>query len=241
MQKLKNVEFPIIKFAAALLLALGACTAFAGSLNDLKYTSLPGDRVQIKLLLSEPLAAEPLNFTIDNPARVALDFPGTTLALKQKTQGIGVGKVESVTAVEAEGRTRVVVNLVQLVPYKVESAGNEVTLTLEGIPGDITASPGAPLVSTTTPAANPATATMPGTASGARVNGIDFRRGPRGEAQIVVDLSDPNIGVNIEEQGEKLIVDFIDTSLPDALDRKLDVTDFATPAREIDTSRHGNG
>ncbi|MSR14477.1 MAG: type IV pilus secretin PilQ [Gammaproteobacteria bacterium] len=242
MRFIKKTKPSFTQAIAALVLALCASGALAGSLNDLKYTSLPGGRVQIKLTLSEPMAAEPLNFTIDNPARIALDFPATSLALKEKTQHVGVGKVEGVTAVEAEGRTRVVVNLVQLVPYKIESAGNEVTITLEGVPGDLTASSGAAMpTAAATPGATATAVTMPGTASGARVNGIDFRRGPRGEAQVVVDLSDPNVGINIEEQGEKLIVDFIDTVLPDELDRKLDVMDFATPAREIDTSRRGNG
>ena len=231
-----------LRACLSVLLAMSAQVAAAGALNDLKYTSLPGDRVQIKMILSEPLSAEPLNFTIDNPARIALDFPGTTLSLKDKNQSVGVGKVESVSAVEAEGRTRVVVNLVQLVPYQITTVGNVVTLTLEGIAGDIMAESGA--AATTAPATTSAPAgsiTMPGGATNAQVRGIDFRRGPRGEAQIVVDLSDPNVGVNIEEQGEKLIVDFIDTALPDALDRKLDVMDFATPAQEIDTTRHGNG
>ena len=82
---------------------------------------------------------------------------------------------------------------------------------------------------------------MPGAAAGAKITDIDFRRGPAGEAQIVVDLSVPNIAINITEQGENMIVDFADTMLPDALDRKLDVMDFATPAREIDTFRQGNG
>lgn len=230
---------------------VGACLlaaqpmAQAAVLNDLKYTSLPGDRVQIKMTLSEALAAEPLNFTIDNPARIALDFPGTTLGLKEKNQSVGVGKVESVTAVEAEGRTRVVVNLVQLVPYQIEAAGNVVTLTMEGVPGDISAEPNAAVVSADAvpgaPVPAPGSLTMPGGATNAQIRGIDFRRGPRGEAQVVVDLSDPNVGINIEEQGDKLIVDFVDTALPDELDRKLDVMDFATPAQEIDTSRHGNG
>ncbi len=222
-----------------MLLSSALCAA---TLDDIKYTSLPGDRVQIKLTLSEPVSGDPLSFTIDNPARVAFDFPGTTLKALARSQHIGVGKVESVNAVEAEGRTRVVVNLVQLTPYQVETAGNVVTVTLEGVPADITAVPGAMAAA---PAAGreatPATATMPGTASGERIEGIDFRRGPAGEAQIVVDLSNPNIGINIEEQGGKLIVDFIDTQLPEELDRKLDVTDFATPAREVDTTRHGNG
>ena len=234
-------------FRGSLLAALAwfTASAFGGTVDDIKYNSLPGDRVQIKLHLSQPLTADPLNFTINNPARVALDFPGTSLAVKNKSQTIGVGKVESVTAVEAEGRTRIVVNLVQLVPYKIETAGNEVTLTLEGIPSDITAERSATVVATPVATKSGGVAkahvTMPGTATGARIKGIDFRRGAHGEGQIVVNLSDPNVGINIDEQGGKLVVDFVDTTLPNELDRKLDVLDFATPAKEIDTKRHGNG
>ena len=222
--------------------------ALAASLNGISYTALPGDRVQVELELSEPLAAEPLNFTIDNPARVALDFPSTTLALPVKTQTVGVGKVESVTAVEAEGRTRVVMNLVQVVPYSVKTEGNRVKVVLEGTPADITAG-ARPTIAGAAPMAAPAASsaptagsvTMPGSAAGESIRAVDFRRGDMGEAQIVVDLSNPNVGINIQEQGDKLLVDFIGTALPDDLDRKLDVTDFATPAKEIDTFRHGNG
>lgn len=217
----------------------------AASLNGISYTALPGDRVQVELELSEPLSAEPLNFTIDNPARVALDFPATTLNVPVKTQTIGVGKVESVTAVEAEGRTRVVMNLVQVVPYSLRTEGNKVKVLLEGMPADITADVRPAIAGAAAPATAVAPAggglTMPGSAAGETIRALDFRRGDQGEAQIIVDLSDPNIGINIEEQGDKLLVDFIGTSLPAELDRKLDVTDFATPAKEVDTFPHGNG
>lgn len=220
--------------------------ALAASLDGIRYTALPGDRVQVELQLSEPVGAEPLNFTIDNPARVALDFPGTTLNVPVKSQTIGVGKVESVTAVEADGRTRVVMNLVQVVPYSVNTEGNTVKVVLEGVPADIS-SQTRPVIAGAAAPASPAAApsaggmTMPGTAAGERIRALDFRRGDQGEAQIVVDLSNPNVGINIEEQGDKLLVDFVGTALPGELDRKLDVTDFATPAKEIDTFPHGNG
>ena len=88
----------------------------AATLDNVSYTSLPGNRVQVKLKLSAPVERAPLSFTIDNPARIAIDLPGTTLNLKNRTQRIGVGNAESVTAVEAENRSRVVVNLGQLGP-----------------------------------------------------------------------------------------------------------------------------
>lgn len=203
--------------------------SFAATLDKINYTSLPGDRVQLRMELSEPLGSEPLSFTIDNPARVAIDFPSTSLNVAEKSRDIGIGNAESVTAVEAEGRTRVVLNLVNMVPYDIRSDGNIVTLTLEGGAADIGAAmPGE-------------AATLPGHATNAQINDIDFRRGGGGEAQIIIDLSNPDVGINIREQGEKIIVDFIDTDLPEALDRRLDVIDFATPAKEVDTFAHGNG
>jgi type IV pilus assembly protein PilQ len=223
-------------------LAFAHSAADAATLDDIRYTSLPGDRVQVEMQLSEPLSADPLSFTIDNPARIALDFPGTTLNLPVKTQTVGVGKVESVSAAEAEGRTRVVMNLVQVVPYSLQTEGNRVKVILEGVPADITSNATRPIAGVApAPSAAAATLTMPGTATGENINAIDFRRGANGEAQVVVDLSNPNVGINIDEKGGKLIVDFVDTALPSDLDRKLDVTDFATPAKEIDTFRHGNG
>ncbi|MSQ68013.1 MAG: type IV pilus secretin PilQ [Gammaproteobacteria bacterium] len=232
--------------SAALLLGLSALGALAATLDDIKYRTLPGDRVQLELTLSAPPSADPLSFTIDKPARVALDFLDTSLKLKARSLAIGVGKVESVTAVEAEGRTRVVINLAELVPYSLETKGNVVKLLLAGSTADISAPAPIARSAAPTPAPAPANAaaggiTMPGTAAGARVKAVDFRRGDHGEAQIQVDLSDPNVGINIQEQGGKLVVDFVDTALPATLDRKLDVSDFATPAKQVDTFKHGNG
>ena len=227
MRKLQLIATTLIGLSLVFI-----CSALsAASLDDISYTSLPGDRVQLKLKLSEPLAADPLSFTINNPARIALDFPGTNLNLANKNQSIGVGNAESITAVEADGRTRVVLNLVQLVPYDIENKGDSVVITLEGLQADVEAQ----VVS------SPTSATLSGDAAGASIRDIDFRRGAEGEAQVLVDLSDPNIGINIREQGKNIIVDFIETNLPDELDRRLDVIDFATPAKEVDTFPHGNG
>ncbi len=233
------------RLLAGLVMGWLAMSACATSLDNIRFTALPGDRVQLELKLSDPAATDPLSFTIDNPARVALDFTGVKLNLPQKSQSVGVGKVESVTAVEAGGRTRVVVNLVQLVPYAINRSGDVIKVVLEGVPADL-ASPTGPKTQAIATTAKPATAagasiTMPGTATGEHLKAIDFRRGAGGEAQIVVDLSNPKIGINIQEQGGKLLVDFMDTKLPESLDRKLDVRDFATPALEIDTFRQGNG
>ena len=123
--------------AAVLAGIVTSAAVSAATLDGVSFSKLPGDRVQIKLELSEAVN-EPLSFATDNPARVALDFPGVSLDLPSKTQDISVGMARSVTAVEAGGRTRVVLNLVQLVPYELWVDGSTVILTLEspGAAGD---------------------------------------------------------------------------------------------------------
>jgi type IV pilus assembly protein PilQ len=165
---------------------------------------------------------EPLSFAIDEPARVALDFPGVSLNLPRKTENIGVGMARSVTAVEAGGRSRVVLSLVKLVPYSIKVSGNQVVLTLDSTG------------STTSQAAAKSAAGIKGS-----IESIDFRRGETGEGRIMVTLSDPAIVVNTFEQGDDIIVEFIGVQLPENLSRRLDVVDFATPVKVVDTKQEG--
>ncbi|MFT5425092.1 MAG: type IV pilus assembly protein PilQ [Gammaproteobacteria bacterium] len=201
----------------------------AATLDDISYSVLPGERVQLKIELSEAMQGEPLSFTIDNPARIALDFPNTSLGGVEKNQSIDVGVAHSVSAVEASGRTRVVLNLVKSVPYEVDVQGSSVVVTLGG------------------DASGVSTANMPSTNSGytgggsSKVEGIDFRRGTDGEGRIIVTLSDPSISVDMNQVGGKIVLDFIGAALPNELDRKLDVVDFATPVKEVDTKSSSNG
>ncbi len=213
-----------LAFAAMLLLgAVAARPVVAGTtLDGISYSTLPGDRVEIRLDLSAAID-KPLSFAIDNPARVALDFPNVSLNLDHKTQGIGVGMARSVTAVEASGRTRVVLNLVKMVPYELKTEGNSVLIMVEGA-GTAGSAAFAP--------------STPGQARGS-IENIDFRRGEQGEGRILVTLSDPSTVVDSFEEGGKIIVEFIGSTLPERLSRRLDVVDFATPVKTVDTTAKG--
>jgi len=200
----------------------------AATLDDISYSVLPGERVQLKIELSEAMQGEPLSFTIDNPARIALDFPNTSLGSGvSKNQSIDVGVAHSVSAVEAAGRTRVVLNLVKSVPYEVDVQGSSVTVTLGG--------------SVSSSAAVSSGGTSYISETGSSIEGIDFRRGDDGEGRIIITLSDPSISVDMNREGGKIVLDFIGASLPLELDRKLDVVDFATPVKEVDTTSSKNG
>ncbi|WP_232020221.1 type IV pilus secretin PilQ family protein [Sulfuriflexus mobilis] len=209
------------------LFLLPASAYAAATLDNISYSTLPGNKVQIKLSLSGE-TAEPISFTTDDPARIALTFADTNNKLAKKTQAIGVGVARSVTAVEAGGRTRVVLNLVRLVPYNVEKRGNDVFITLDT---------GGNSSGTSTASATPA-AVAADTGSH-DISNVDFRRGSKGEGRVVVTMSDPKTIVDLREEGGKIIADFLNAQLPEQLEQRLDVGDFATPVANIDTFKHG--
>ncbi len=208
-------------------LGLMSASTYAVSLDNVSYASLPGERVQIKLMLSEALPADPLNFTIDNPARIAIDFPNTTLNLAEKSQTIGLGMANSLNAVEAAGRTRVVINLTRSVSYNVDVEGNTVILSLDS---GVSSS-----ASSDSNFSNTSSVSSTGS-----LEGVDFRRGDNGEGRVIVKLSNPSIPIDMGVEAGKVVINFLDTQLPANLDRKLDVIDFATPVKEIDTVSNGN-
>jgi type IV pilus assembly protein PilQ len=214
----------LLRTAMTIVAITWATTAHAQTgttLDKINFSTLPGDRVQVVLEMSGPVD-EPLSFAIDEPARVALDFPGVSLNLPRKSEEISVGMARTVTAVEAGGRSRVVLSLVKLVPYSIDVKGNQVVLTLDSTG------------STTSQAAAKSAAGVKGS-----IESIDFRRGETGEGRVMVQLSDPAIVVNTFEQGDDIIVEFIGVDLPENLSRRLDVVDFATPVRIIDTKQEG--
>jgi len=211
----------------AMLFGAGALQAadapVAPQLDDIQFSTLAGNRVQVDLVMTAP-AAEPHSFTTDSPARIALDFPNTTSNLTKKTFAIGVGVVRSVAAVQGKDRTRVVVDLVKMVPYQTRVAGNHFYITVAG--GDIVAA---------APRTEGPSAARLTSDTNFSIGAVDFRRGANGEGRVLVTLSDPSIPVDVHEQAGKIVVDFAGTTVPQALQRRLDVVDFATPVTLVDT------
>ncbi|HET8699123.1 MAG TPA: type IV pilus secretin PilQ [Gammaproteobacteria bacterium] len=200
-------------------------------LTAIDVQPLPGAQVELRLRLSGP-APDPMSFTIDNPARISLDLPNTTLALPSRRQDVNVGPVTSVLSAEANGRTRVVLNLNQLTPYQTRVEGDSVYVTVGQAPGAAAPPSFAAQPRSAAPAARAATP-----AGERTIRNVDFRRGPDGAGQVIVDLSDPRTTVDVRQEGGRIVVEFQDTTLPQELLKRLDVTDFATPVYTIDTLR----
>lgn len=213
------------RLAGALILATFAPVLMAADLQKIDVAALPGDKVELKLSFDQPVS-NPRGYTIEQPARIALDLPGVSSKLGQKSRELGVGNARSVTVVEAKDRTRLIVNLTTLVPYSTRAEGNNLYLVV----GDSALrSASAVPVATDAPVKSVA-------AVGRAITGLDFQRGEQGEGNIVIDLSDPSLNADIQEQGGKINLKFAKAQLPENLRVKLDVKDFATPVQFVSAS-----
>ena len=190
--------------------------------------SVQGGVEVIRIDLAEALLTVPSGFSIQSPARIALDFPGVANGLGRSSVDLSLGNLRSANVVQAGERTRVVLNLRNATVYKAEIKEKSLLITLEP-----------------TAVSTPSTATVPLFAEGRNLDilplrDIDFRRGTDSSGKVIVNLANNQVGVDIRQQGQTLVVDFLKTALPEGLRRKLDVADFGTPIRTITTFQTGD-
>src|ERR1700694_1359865 len=215
--------------AALALLVIGQAFAQApNSIDSVTVSKGSSGRTVVKFTLRAPLANPPAGFAINNPPRIALDFPETGNGLGRSAQEIGDAALRSVNVVQAGNRTRVVFNLNKPQTFETQIEGNTVLVTLTEQAG----------LAADTPTVSRFAEARPGEATHV-LRDVDFRRGKNGEGRVVVELSDSTTGIDIRQQGKALIVDFIKTTVPRNLERRLDVGDFATPVVTVDTFSQG--
>jgi len=212
------------------LLVLPAAMAQQQNAIESITTNQAGSVLVVRVQMKTAPVAVPPAFAVSNPARIALDFPGVSNGTGQSAIEVNQGELRSLNIVQAGQRSRLVLNLKRSVPYTTAIEGNAVLITLDA--------PGAPVAVTTS--SQPVRFAEPGTVR-TELRDIDFRRGREGEGRVVIDLSSPATGVDIRQQGQSLVLDFINTTLPPNLRRRLDVTDFGTPIQSVNTFVQGNG
>jgi type IV pilus assembly protein PilQ len=221
----------------AALVALAGTLAFVAQIalaqEPLRLTKVelqpqPGEQLEVRLVLDGP-APQPVAFTIDNPARLAVDLPGTAIGLESRRIDVKAGGVDTIVAAEASGRTRIVFNLDQLQQYSTRTDGNNVYVTLGGRSGGATA----PV------AASSATDAAP--AGGWFIEKVDFRRGTDGAGRIMLRTSDPRVQASLKQEGGRLVVDFPRTGVAPDVARRYDVVDFATPVSSFDVAQGALG
>lgn len=222
--------FKVAQLVVALIVATFASTqAFASNLVDIKFTAMPGDVTQMELVF-DGTPPKPGGYTIEKPARISLDLPGVSSKLESKYHKIGLGNARTATVVNAQERARVIVSLAQLVPYAIETLDDRLVVRMgrqvESSAQDIQ------------PNQSVASNTVDKSPKSSILN-VDFRRGEQSDGQVQILLSNPKANVDIQQQGKRIIVTLKDTVLPENMRRRLDVVDFATPVKFIDSNMEG--
>lgn len=215
-----------------LFVALGVSAAQAevqNSITALGVSNAGNGATVVKVEFAQPLTTLPRDFTINTPPRIALDFSNTANGLGKSLQEFSEGDLRSANIVQAGSRTRLVINLNQMLSYATKIDGNSLLITLQG-----------KALAGTEAGGTSRFAEVKQSAQKHSLRDIDFRRGKNGEGRIQVDLSDAGVGIDIRQQGTTLVVDFLKSSLPRNLQRKLDVVDFATPVQGVDTFVQGD-
>lgn len=224
-----SMEWGVFKHAAVVLLTLGSAWAQAQNAIQSLTGGMQGGAEVVRIETAQPLAAVPSGFTIQSPARIALDFPGVVNGIGRNAVEINQGNLRSANVVQAGDRTRVVINLKQAASYKARTDGKTLLIVLDR--NEVSA---APVVATAPVFAESRTNNV------AALRDIDFRRGAGNSGKVVVELANNQVGVDIRQQGQSLVVDFLKTSLPEGLRRKLDVSDFGTPVQTVATTESGD-
>ena len=206
---------------------LGASIALAQNAIESFNVVQQGGQVVVRITTKEALSAVPPNFSVATPPRIAFDFPGTANALGRNSQNIGEGELRSMNVVQGAEKTRLVLNLRRAVGHEVAIHGKTLVVTLST--PTAAAAPSGPVSHFAEGRADQKHA----------VKDIDFRRGRQGEGRVVVELSDTSTGIDIRQQGQNLIIDFMKTSLPESLRKRYDVVDFATPVNAMNAFQQG--
>lgn len=218
----------LLIWGVSVVAALGASMAHAEAAIESVSGFLQGGAEVLRIDFSEPITEAPTGFTVQSPARIALDFPGVKNDTGKSKMDINQGNIRSAHIAEAGGRSRVVINLKQATSYKTQLQGKSVLVMLDAVSGGALV----PVATRTTFAESHNSDVM-------ALKGLDFRRGSDGAGRIIVDLGSDQVGVDLQQQGKGLVVEFLRSSLPEGLRRRLDVSDFGTPVQTITAQQQG--
>lgn len=219
---------------ALFLVCLAPALGWAKSLNDIQFSELPGERFEVRMAFDEA-PPQPEGYTIEQPARIVLDFPDVESALEQRRYPLSFENSSSALVLSSQGRTRLILNLSELTTYNARVEGNQYILEVGAAQGGYATNE----MIRSSDVVDTDTERQPRSASGPRVTNIDFRRGEEGEGRVVLQLSDDNISSDIIETAEGVALEIQGVFLPEELRRRLDVTDFATPVNMITAQAEG--
>ncbi|WP_293932039.1 type IV pilus secretin PilQ [Iodobacter sp.] len=223
----------VIKLASLLCIAcLASFAAAAASITAIDVSNVSADKQVIRLSFNGP-APVPTSFSVNTPPRVAFDFADTTNTAGKSSVQVNGAALRLISLAEGSGRTRVVLNMQKQAAYQTRVEGNDFYITVDGTSSAVTAQ------ARNTHFAESKAPEASGKNKRDSIENIDFRRGKDGEGKVVIDLSSPNVGIDIRQQGKTLLIDFNKAVLPKKLERRMDVSDFGTPIQKVDAYSQG--
>jgi type IV pilus assembly protein PilQ len=225
-----NVMAYLRAFIIMFGLIFGASNSFAATLNDLQFTELPGERIEVRATFSEP-PSQPKGYAIEQPARIVLDFDNVDSSLPQKKYPLSFGNAQSAVVLEAGNRTRFIMNLTSPSTYSTSIEGNTLIAIIDGSKGNKA------YVRQKSTSTNNQSFTDK---SERRITKVDFRRTENGGGTVLLNISNPKVSVDIEKSASGIVVNFSDTNIAANLQRRLDVLDFATPVKTIESISEGD-
>lgn len=231
-----------------LCLGFGAANVAANTLDDMRFSALPGDRFEVRMQFSEA-PPNPEGYTIEQPARIVLDFPGVNSGLAENRFPLSMVNAKSAMILEGDGRTRLILNLAEIAPYNARTeADNTYIIEVGGqqlaarATAESTIDP--PVSSAVVADADPSPGTRSrqgGSQGQTQITGIDFRRGDAGEGRVIIGLSDSRVSIDMQESGGAIELNFQGARIPSDLANRYDVVDFATPVRFVDADNQASG
>lgn len=227
MKKQNEWSWRALAAAAAVFLGAWSASAQAAPAVENVAGTMQGGAEVVRIDFSEPLTSVPTGFAIQTPARIALDIPGATNAMGRNAIDVNVGNVRSVQVVQGADRARLVLNLKTPTNYRTQIDGKSLVVTLDPVAQSATAATSQAFAESRNRDTQP-------------LKDLDFRRGPDGSGRVVVDLPSNQVGVDIRQQGQTLVVEFLKSTLPEGLRRRMDVTDFGTPIQTVSTFQQGD-
>jgi len=233
----KHKGFVAISWAAAILCAVTTTSAWASvALTNVEFANTSSGALEIRLDF-DGTPPSPKTYTITKPARLVVDMAGVSSQLAQKKHTLGMANAESLMVLEAGDRTRAIVNMKSMSPYSTDVRGNSLVIELsQAGAGDFVTRPSeGVLTSSLKRSGDVANSNAVGS-----IRSLDFKRGPAGEGMLILDLSEQRIDVDVRVEGSNLKVDFLDLNVPEKLQRKYDVVDFATPVSGFDVIQAPN-
>jgi len=219
--------------AGLLMTFLAGAVQAAPTITDIEFSSRPGSKFEIRLDFDDT-PPEMKSYTIEKPARIAIDFPGAKSGLERKRYSLPYGNATGVVVLESGDRTRLVVNLVKVVPYETRVDGNSLYLVVGQESAGDYVKPGSDpnrLITKVIPVAEVAS----------EITDLQFQRTGDGEGRLTLELTNPSVDVNVFSEGGDIKVEFVDTTVPERLMRRYDVTDFATPVASVDVGTTERG